>query len=141
MRNKKLCSLLWLCQSVNYIILFEYHHIISMYKWVSRLISTSIFVWTKSGLWYRCVIRTRLYIGFTRLCIKVIASSDISAWVVDTFRKVAISRCSWYISRGLDLNHLYRFHNTQGPYTEGSDLIVLKRLYSNLLYCCHLEVV
>lgn len=108
MRNKKLCSLLWLCQSVNYIILFEYHHIISMYKWVSRLISTSIFVWTKSGLWYRCVIRTRLYIGVTRLCIKVIASSDISAWVVDTFRKVAISRCSWYISRGLDLNHLYR---------------------------------
>lgn len=46
--------------------------------------------------------------GFTRLCIKVIAFLDISASVVDTFWKVAISRCSWYISRSLDFNHLYR---------------------------------
>lgn len=103
MRNKKLCSLLCLCQSVNYI-LFEYHYVTAMYKWVLRLLSTSIFVWTKAGLWYRCSI----HIGFTRLCIKVIASSDISAWVVDTFRKVAISKCSWYISRSLDLHHLHR---------------------------------
>lgn len=96
-----------MCQSVNYI-LFEYHHVISIYKWVSRLLSTSIFVWTKAGLWYRSSIRTRLYMGFTRLCIKVIAVLDISAWVADIFRKVAISRCSWYISRSLDLHHLRR---------------------------------
>lgn len=107
MRNNKLCLLLWLCQSVNYI-LFEYHHVISMYKWVARLLSTSIFLWTKVGLWYRCSICTRLYMGFTRLCIKVIAVLKISAWVVDIFRKVAISKCSWYTSRSLDLHHLHR---------------------------------
>lgn len=111
--DKRILEILWETKSyvrcfgcVSLLIILSYLNIIISYPCTNE--SRVWFLLLYLYLWYRCVIRTRLYIGVTRLCIKVIASSDISAWVVDTFRKVAISRCSWYISRGLDLNHLYR---------------------------------